>query len=85
MSQAKESSLSANPSQWAKANAKHIERALESRYGKGWRACFPESVQAALIQSEILNLVMTQALDKYEPAQSLVREILPVFSSNASK
>lgn len=69
----------ANPSQWAKANARHIERSLEGRYGKGWRACFPASVQDALIRSEVLGLILTQAMDKYEPAQELVREILPAL------
>ena len=70
---------SAPVSAWAKSNALAIERAIESRYGKGWRACFPGGVQDALVRSEVLGLILTQAMDKYGPAQELIREILPAL------
>lgn len=58
---------------WVGANAQVIEKNLALTYGVGWRKCFPPTVQKALLDAEVLRLINSQALPKYEPAQAIIR------------
>lgn len=61
--------------QWVRANRKAIISSIQARYGDNWRSCFPVSVQQALFDAEVLNVIMTQALPEYGPAQDMRRAL----------
>lgn len=60
---------------WYQAQARTIKKDLEARYGKGWSQ-LSNAQREALLCEATLTLLLTQAGEKYQPAQDMVRGVL---------
>jgi hypothetical protein len=64
---------------WARTIAATIRKTLEVKFGKRWQACFGLPVQDALVDAEILRIILAQELEEYRPAQEMARKLLEVL------
>ena len=60
---------------WVKSQVKTIEKSLEKKYGPGWKFLSQE-MRDAERSSAVLDLLLGQAMEKYEPAQELCQSLL---------
>ena len=52
-----------------------INKTLTDRYGDRWRECFPESVRRALVDCEVLMVLVAQEGHQFQAAQELVEQL----------
>jgi hypothetical protein len=60
---------------WVARQVKEIEKSLVKKYGAGWKYLSPEMRDAARSQA-VLELLLGQAMEKYEPAQEMCQPLL---------
>ena len=63
------------PDYWAKSQMRVIKKRVETKYGKDARRILAPEVYDALLGNEILLLILTQEMGRYEPAQDMIRRI----------
>ena len=61
---------------WIRAQRRTIRSNLTNRYGEQWRKLLGADIQKAVIEAEVLRLIMAQVMEKYTPAQELVRAVI---------
>jgi len=63
---------------WGVQQYETILRDAKTRYGAGW-ALMSDDQRNNYIEARILNLVMGQGGDKFEPAQQLARQVYAAY------
>jgi hypothetical protein len=61
---------------WGELQAKRAVERVEQKFGKDVRRVVAPEVYEALLGNEILLLVLTQELESYEAAQTLIAQVL---------
>lgn len=65
---------------WIKARVAAIRKTLHQKYAAGWDLLSPEQ-QSNAMNSEVLALLLQQDLEKYDPAQEMVSEIMQALEN----
>ena len=68
-------------SQWARQQARTIRQHLDQFHGTGWRGLVSDSTAQGIEAEKVLALVMSQAMEKYGPAQELIRDMMDALDS----
>jgi hypothetical protein len=61
---------------WGELQAKRAVERVEQKFGKDVRRVVAPEVYEALLGNEILLLVLTQELESYDTAQTLIAQVL---------